>query len=66
MTKRIFRIEIECENQAFDESPGTEVARILHHIATQVLDDDFRDAPSGEKIRDNNGNLVGYWHITGA
>lgn len=55
------KIEIEMDNEAFsDGNAGREVRRILRHsedkISTviQYLDSD------GEKLRDVNGNTVGF------
>lgn len=55
---RTFTMQIECDNSAFEESEGAEVARILHSIGEQLRD--------GDKIGilyDMNGNRVGrFWY----
>ena len=53
--KMTFKIEIDCDNDAFDERSG-EVARILRELI------DRRDDNSG-KLYDLNGNAVGFWRF---
>ena len=54
MGERI-RIEIETGNAAFDDSPTTEIARILRDLAKRFE----RDGIPPERLRDINGNTVG-------
>jgi hypothetical protein len=54
-------IQIECDNEAFSERPGEEVARILG-VAAKVFRHgvDYRiDEADGYKLKDINGNTVG-------
>jgi hypothetical protein len=53
-----FIIVIKCDNAAFDEVPGIEVARILRELADLVDHDDL-PGPIGIPLRDVNGNRVG-------
>lgn len=50
-----FRLEIECDNAAFDENPAPEIARILRHVAERV--DGALVCPTMRGARDVNGNL---------
>lgn len=55
-------IEIETENAAFADDIGVEVARILHHLATQLAShaiDPGEDKDSAYPLMDANGNRVG-------
>lgn len=57
-----FRLEIDCNNSAFDdESLFHEVARILHETARQVE----RGNVSGlyQNLRDSNGNPCGTFRL---
>jgi hypothetical protein len=51
-------ITVECDNAAFEDAPGYELARILEEQARN-----FRDVPSAtkfvDKLYDVNGNKVG-------
>lgn len=58
MAKRVFRLEIECENAAFDEAPGYEIARILRNAGSQ-MEQGFIDGT----LRDANGNKVGRFEL---
>jgi len=51
------RIEIRCDNEAFEPYAGTEVARILRQIADEMQDDILPDTE--QRLRDINGNTVG-------
>lgn len=48
-------ITIETGNAAFDESPTTELRRILHDLGDRVYDDGIFP----DQIRDINGNVCG-------
>lgn len=56
------RIDINCENDAFYQAGGAEVARILRTLATKIemdaltLDDDM-------ELRDYNGQKVGEYIV---
>jgi uncharacterized protein YbjQ (UPF0145 family) len=54
-----FRIELECDNAAFDDSPGHEIARILKRVASEILASGELYPNSAQWIRDVNGNRVG-------
>ena len=51
----LWTITIETGNAAFDDSPATEVARILRDLAAVFA----RQGIPGEKLYDYNGNPVG-------
>jgi len=59
----MFKLEINTENDAFNGSMATELARILRKVANDVAQG-IIPGESGENIFDINGNLVGFWHIT--
>ena len=52
-----FTLYIKCDGAAFDETPASEIARILRSVADKIE----AEGPSGfyETIRDINGNDVG-------
>lgn len=63
-----FKLEIECDNAAFEPHPTYEIARILRRLA-----DDIDGAPAtalelagwiGPKLRDISGNQVGQAKVT--
>ena len=58
-----FVLEIRCDNDAFAANPATEVARML---GSEIFESVERGAHMGEhvKIRDINGNNVGFWKFT--
>lgn len=49
-----FRLEIDCDGAAFEESEGAEIARILRHVAERVAGGLPR--PTMRGCRDINGN----------
>jgi hypothetical protein len=51
-----FRLEIECDNAAFDENPGAEIANILRGVADRVCGGLV--CPTMRGARDSNGNHV--------
>lgn len=55
------KIEITCDNAAFDDQPGLEVARLLRKLADGIEQypdaDDFLDVST--RLLDINGNHVG-------
>ena len=57
----VFTCTIRCENAAFEETPASELARILRSIAKRLE----TEGASGfyETIRDINGNDVGRWAV---
>lgn len=62
---RIFKLEIELENQAFDGLDCTsEIARILEDTATRIVGEQ-RDWLEREcrNVKDCNGNTVGYFNV---
>lgn len=64
-----FRLEIECDNDAFDERPHTEIARILEEAAQRVREN-ISFAASGNGVPfhlyDTNGNKCGRFSYSGA
>jgi ABC-type Co2+ transport system permease subunit len=50
----IFTLTIDCDNDAFEDMPQAEVARILHNVAERIL----YPLMDGT-CRDVNGNTVG-------
>ena len=55
----MFKVKINTANEAFSQSPETEIARILRVIVDKL--DSGRD---GGTCVDINGNIVGSWEIT--
>ena len=54
-----FTCEIDMDNAAFDDTPATELARILEAIAERARD----DGQTEDRVHDYNGNTVGQWEI---
>jgi hypothetical protein len=52
-----YKIEINCDNAAFEDDPALEIARILNNLADNLKHD---PALNTEKLRDINGNFVGF------
>jgi len=59
MTTRTFRLQLICDNSAFDEiGPAAEIARILRNTANEL------ELGSVEaNCRDYNGNTVGFYRL---
>ena len=55
-----FQLNMSCDNAAFGDWSGDEVARILQTIAQRCASIVTIDSDSGT-IRDANGNTVGRW-----
>lgn len=55
-----FTLQFEMENEAFENNPAEEAARILRHVAG-MLGDDMTE--TRRKVLDANGNTVGQWEI---
>lgn len=59
-------ITITCDNAAFEDYPGEEIARILRVLAQDA--ENVPDMPradwDGYKVRDINGNTVGRVTVT--
>lgn len=53
---RSFKLEINCDNAAFDDDPLVELMRIMEDVAERL--DDGQDNGT---CRDTNGNEVGSW-----
>lgn len=52
----LFKLEITCDNSAFDDCTMIEIARLLEYAARSVRDDiDYRI------LYDINGNQVGFY-----
>lgn len=56
-----FSLTIDCGNAAFDETPASEVARILRELAHRLEQDGVLSSEHGNAFRlfDSNGNRVG-------
>lgn len=52
-----FRLTINCDNSAFDETPEQELARCLREVATRL--ERGEDFGHFRNISDANGNIVG-------
>lgn len=53
-----FKLNIECDNDAFADDPAVELARILHKAAEKVLVQ-VDQTPGNFPLFDANGNKVG-------
>lgn len=54
-----FTLTIDTDNDAFQPSPGPELARILRDAAARVEYGDVREPGDERGLRDANGNTVG-------
>lgn len=52
-----FTVEIECDNAAFEDDSGAEVARILRNLAAEL--ENNPGVLGRFPLRDTNGNRVG-------
>ena len=61
------KIEIDCDNAAFEDRPGDEVARILRALAASVDGFSKVGLSRGRRsfLRDINGNCVGMAEVVG-
>ena len=57
-------ITINCDNEAFTDNPGLEIARILHLAADRIDGDPISSGGDGFRLFDLNGNRVGLVEIT--
>jgi hypothetical protein len=57
------KLEIKMDNAAFEDHPGSEVARILRDFA-DTIEEVPMPVGSSESLRDINGNTVGQAKIT--
>jgi hypothetical protein len=55
-----FRLQIKCDNEAFDGDSQTEIARILRLAAMHV-----NEGQDSGSLFDINGNRVGSYTLTG-
>ena len=55
-------LQIDCENAAFEDDCNGEIARILR-VAAKIAKNDPRAMAAGTRLRDINGNNVGYMQI---
>ena len=59
--------EIACDNAAFDDCSGAEIARILRDLAERIEGMGFSSASAFDRnlaLRDANGNKVGNFRVT--
>jgi hypothetical protein len=54
-----FKIEFDCDNDAFVVNPEAEVADLLENVAYRV-----KQGETYGKVFDTNGNSVGNWEFT--
>lgn len=54
------KIEINCDNAAFDDDADYEVSRILEELSDDILQDTLL---TDRKLYDINGNKVGFLKI---
>lgn len=54
-------IQISTENDAFVDTPATEIARILRELADEFEQD---GGPCGDVLQDSNGNTCGCVFVT--
>lgn len=66
MSKTVeFNITLKSGNDAFQDAPGSEVARILRKIAGRIdCEAGFDADDDGGPAVDANGNTVGHWFLT--
>jgi len=57
---KIFKLELDLENDAFAADPHREVARILRETAGEI-----EEHRPGGRLLDVNGNDVGRWRFLG-
>lgn len=56
-----FKLFIDCDNDAFQENRGEEVAGLLNNVAQVLIVDGWA---AGGILHDRNGNRVGSWKFT--
>ena len=61
-----FKLEIVCDNAAFEDDPRQEVSRILSDVAADMPDHGLNGAVTGfaVNVRDINGNTVGEYSFS--
>ena len=57
-----FKLNMNCDNAAFDENANAEIARILREIAAD-LEADTSGRLYEQHFRDSNGNRVGSFKV---
>lgn len=55
----MFQIQFKTDNAAFEDSPASEVARILREVADKIED----GASFEGRVRDCNGNTIGSFEL---
>lgn len=60
---KTLRLTIRCEGSAFEEVPGSELARILHNIACNLQEMGIEGYDHYQTVIDANGNDVGRWKV---
>ena len=56
----MFKLEIETGNAAFDDTPASEIARILRHLAERLETNGAPESGDAFTLHDYNGNRVGW------
>ena len=62
-----FNVSINCDNAAFDDDlTGIEICRILQSIEDKLQDIGYIESQENlrGRIKDLNGNMVGFWEFT--
>lgn len=58
-----FKLQIACDNAAFEDDASAEIARILRDVANRVERGECRDYDKFLSLRDVNGNPVGTFRL---
>ncbi len=61
-----FTLSIDLENDAFQEAPGFEIARIMNRLGSRLVDHPdltSTGATHQGSVHDKNGNRVGLWSV---
>jgi hypothetical protein len=58
----MFTLSIRTDNAAFEPERGSEVARILRHLADRL--EGCGHYPNTGRVKDGNGNTVGEFTLT--
>jgi len=62
-----FNVSINCDNAAFDDDlTGIEICRMLQSIEDKLQDVGYIESQENlrGRIKDLNGNMIGYWEFT--
>jgi hypothetical protein len=59
----MFKLEISTDNDAFNDRPSSELARMLHALARHIERGDVGAFKTGGTLHDANGNPCGKWSV---